>query len=126
MLSRSHVPRGEDAADAAGGSHGGGMAGEPELTPQQEARLERELMTLARDMESIDENNPRQLGAIMRRLTDATGEPIDAAADEMIRRLEAGEDPDAIEEKMGDVLPDDGGDPMYGGAPSYDDGLYDL
>ena len=126
MASRSSAPKREGPSDDAGGALGSGMGGEPELSPQQEARLEKELMGLARDMESIDESNPRQLGAIMRRLTDATGEPIDPAADEMIRRLEAGEDPDKIEETMGDVFPDEGGDPMHGGAPSYDRGLYDL
>ena len=84
------------------------------------------MMSMAKEMDSIDENNPRQLASVIRRLADATGEPIDGPTDEMIRRLEAGEDPDAIEEKMGDVFGDEeaGGGP--GGAPSYDDGLYDM
>lgn len=100
--------------------------GEPDLSPEQEARLEREMMKLSKEMDSIDENNPRQLASLMRRLTDAAGEPLDPAAEEMIRRLEAGEDPDTIEEKMADAFPEEAGAGAYGAAPTYDDGLYDL
>ena len=126
MASRSLAGTRQESHEGAGNGPGGGTCEEPSLSPQQEARLERELMTMARDMESVDESNPRQLGAIMRRLTDVTGEPLDPAADEMISRLESGEDPDKIEEKMGDVFPDEGGDGMGGYAPSYDGGLYDM
>ena len=47
--------------------------------------------------------------------------------EEAVRRLEAGEDPEKIEEEMGDLL-DEGEDGMGmgGGAPSYDDGLYTM
>lgn len=126
MASGSPARARQEAPEGAGDGPGGGMPEEPSLSPQQEARLERELMTMARDMESVDEGNPRQLGAIMRRLTDVTGESLDPAADEMIRRLESGEDPDKIEEKMGDVFPDEGGDGVGSYAPSYDGGLYDM
>ena len=46
---------------------------------------------------------------------------------EAVRRLEAGEDPERIEEDMGDALDGPGG--MLGGpmgAPTRDDGLYEL
>jgi len=117
---------GETGPTESGLGFGGGLEEEDAPGPEQEARLEKELVSLARDMESIDESNPRQLGAIMRRLTEATGEPLDEAADEMISRLEAGEDPDEVEEKMGGVFPPEEGEGMYGGTPSHDGGLYDL
>jgi hypothetical protein len=98
--------------------------GEPDLSPEQEARMEKAVMSLAGEMDSIDENDPRQMARLMRRLTDAAGEPLDAPTEEMIRRLEAGEDPEKVEERMADVFPDEGAGP--GGAPSYDDGLYDM
>jgi putative FmdB family regulatory protein len=95
---------------------------EPDLSPEQEARLEREMTRLASQMDSIDENDPRQMGALMRRLTDVVGEDLDPETDELIRRLEAGEDPDAIEEKMEEAFGEGGG----GMPPTHDGGLYDL
>ena len=54
--------------------------------------------------------------------------------DVAIKRLEAGEDPEKIEEDMGDVLGDmmgggedeEGGPGGYGGSYSRDGGLYDY
>jgi len=101
-----------DATDAPGGA--------------EDARMERAMMELARDMESLDENNPRQMAAAMRRLSDATGEDLGPEMGEMVRRLEAGEDPEKVEEEMGDVLGDNGLGGGAGAAPTHDDGLYDL
>jgi hypothetical protein len=114
------------AAKAPEGSESKGPKGEDDLCPEQEARMERAMMSLAREMDSIDENNPRQMAHVMRRLSDATGEPIDAQTDEMIRRLEAGEDPEQVEEEMADAFGGEEAGAGYGGAPSYDGGLYDL
>jgi hypothetical protein len=44
----------------------------------------------------------------------------------MIRRLEAGEDPEKIEEKMADAFSGEEGMGEYGGMPSHDGGLYDM
>jgi hypothetical protein len=61
----------------------------------------------------------------MRRLSAASGEPLDPAMEEAVRRLEAGEDPEKVEEAMADAFPEGGG-PDAGGAPTHDGGLYDL
>lgn len=55
---------------------------------------------------TMDENNPdpRQLGHVMRKMTNMMGGKVPDAMKEMIGRLEAGEDPDALEEKFGDAL----------------------
>ena len=95
-------------------------------SPADEARMERAMMELTRDMESIDENNPRQMAAVMRRLSDASGENLGPEMDEMIRRIEAGEDPEKVEEEMGDAVGEEGLGGGTGGAPTHDDGLYDL
>jgi len=97
-----------------------------DLSPADEARMERAMAEISRDMESVDENDPRQLASVMRRLSDASGESLTPEMDEMLRRLEAGEDPDKVEEEMGDALGEEGPDGGAGGAPTYDDGLYDL
>jgi len=52
-------------------------------------------------------------GATVRRLFDASGLPVGGGMNEALRRMEAGEDPDKIEEEMGDVLE---ADPFGAGA----------
>ena len=84
------------------------------------------MMRLARDMESVDENDPRQLASAMRRVSDVTGEDLGSEMDEVIRRLEAGEDPEKVEEEMADAFPDECSLAGPGGSPTHDDGLYDL
>ena len=95
--------------------------------PHEDPRVEREMMKLMSDAEGMDENDPRQLGRLMRRMTELTGDEIEPEMEEAMRRLEGGEDPEKIEEDMGDLLdgPGENGG-MGGGAPSYDGGLYDL
>lgn len=93
----------------------------------EDPRMEREMMRLAAELEHMDENDPRQMAAAVRRMTELAGEPVTPAMEEMIRRLEAGEDPEKVEEEMGDVLEEEmGGDGFSGAAPDYDDGLYPM
>lgn len=100
----------------------GGPGGGPDL---DDPRVEREMMKLMADAEHMDENDPRQLARLMRRMSEVTGEPLDAEMEDAVRRLESGEDPERVEEDMGGLGlgPDDGG---YGGPPSYDDDLYSF
>ena len=83
-----------------------------------EARLERAMQAMAGEMESLDENDPRQGAHLMRKLFDATGLPLGGGMEEALRRMEAGEDPEKIEEEMGEVLE---GDPL-GGLLGGDEG----
>ncbi len=98
-----------------------GPGGGPDL---DDPRLEREMMRLMSDAEHMDENDPRQLGRLMRRMAEITGEPMDEQMEEAVRRLEAGEDPERVEEDMGDLGL--GGEGGFGGGPSYDDDLYSM
>jgi putative FmdB family regulatory protein len=77
---------------------------EPEI---DEGRLERAMAALAGEMDSIDENDPKQGAHLMRKLFAATGMPAGAGMEEALRRMEAGEDPEKIEEEMGDVFSED-------------------
>lgn len=85
-------------------------------------RMEAAMAQLEHEMAGIDEDNPdpRQLGHLMRRMSDLTGEKLPAEMNEMVRRLELGEDPDKLEEEYGDAFGDDE-DPM-GGMGSGEDG----
>lgn len=69
-------------------------------------RMERMMAEMERDMAGLDENNPdpRALGQMMRKMTEATGQKMPAEMEHMIRRLEAGEDPEKLEEEFGDSL----------------------
>jgi hypothetical protein len=69
-------------------------------------RMERMMAEMERDMAGLDENNPdpRALGHMMRKMTEATGQKMPAEMEQMIRRLEAGEDPEKLEEEFGDAF----------------------
>lgn len=73
------------------------------------------------DMSGLDENDPRSLGRMMRQMADQTGETLDPQMNEVIRRLESGEDPEKIEEMLGDEL--GAGGP--GGPGTPDNTLYE-
>lgn len=102
-----------------------------------EARLEQAMASMAGEADRIDEDDPRQMAGLMRKLYDATGLELGQGMEEAIRRMEAGEDPDQIEEEMGDLL--EGEDPLASGGrcdlkrlrkrfrpPEVDETLYEL
>ncbi len=77
-----------------------------------DTKMEAMMADLERDMAGLDENNPdpRQLGHVMRRMTDALGDKAPPEMREMIRRLEAGEDPEKLESEFGDLGGEGDGD----------------
>lgn len=99
-----------------------------------DSRMEQVMGDLERDMEHMDENNPRHMAHMLRKMQEAM--PPGSIPKEMqiaIKRLEAGEDPEKIEADMGDIFGDFGGLGEGGGAGqaasgSYakDPGLYDY
>ncbi len=97
--------------------------------PAQEAKMEKAMKVLEKEMAGMNEENPdpRQLGRLMRRMSEITGEPMPEEMTEAVKRLEAGEDPEKIEEEMGDLFGEGGygDDAGYGGAVR-DPGLYDF
>ena len=88
--------------DESGGEPGGGDLDDP--------RMEAAMGELEREMAGMDEENPdpRQMGRLMRRMSDLTGEPLDGTMEEMVRKMEEGADLDALEEEYGDSMDDDG------------------
>jgi len=118
--------------------------GLPGLPPGlDEARLEQAMAALARDAEGMNEDDPRQGAQLMRKLFESTGLPLGSGMEEALRRMESGEDPEKIEEEMGDTMEDPFGagsaDPAPGDArkalsslrrrvlpPSVDPELHDL
>ena len=107
---------------AAGDDEAGGSFDDP--------RMEREMMRFASELENMDENDPRAMAAAVRKMTEIAGEPVTPAMEEMIRRLEAGEDPEKVEEELGDAIEeemgDEGGGGFAGAPPTRDSGLYPM
>ncbi len=58
----------------------------------------------------LDENDPRSIGRWMRRMSAETGEELGSEFEEVVGRLEAGENPESIEQSM----PDFGGNDLGG------------
>lgn len=108
----------------------GAEAGGPPMPDLDDPRVEKVMGELERDMDHLDENNPRHMAHLMKKMKDIL--PAGSVPKEMdvaIKRLEAGEDPDKIEADMGDVLGDfmgGSGGPGGGGSYSRDEGLYDY
>jgi putative FmdB family regulatory protein len=69
-----------------------------------ETRLERAMDSLASEMEGLSDTeaeNPRHLARFFRKFGEASGLQPGPKMEEMLRRLEKGEDPDALEEEYG-------------------------
>ncbi len=69
-----------------------------------ESKLEQAMMSMAGEMENMDEDDPRQAARMMRRLFDSTGLQLSGGMEEAISRMEAGEDAEDVEAQMGDLL----------------------
>src|SRR5579862_6306572 len=90
---------------------GKAVEGGEDLPPgMDESKMESLMESMARESEGLDEENPQQMAKMMRKLHEATGMPMDGRAQEAIRRMEAGESPEKIEEEMGDLFGEEGPD----------------
>ena len=59
--------------------------------------MEKAFMSLMQEAENVNEDDPRQMAALMRKFTDKTGIQLGDSMEEALGRMEAGEDPDRIE-----------------------------
>lgn len=101
-----------------------------------DAKLEQILTEMEHEGGGLDEDDPRQMARLMRKMSEATGMNLGKNMEEAIRRMEAGEDPDSIEQEMGDLLENE--EPAFGSvgglrqfsrrlkAPKTDPTMYDL
>lgn len=82
-----------------------GRAKEDDGMPDfDESRMERVMGELAREAETINEDDPQQMAKMMRRFTEQTGMALGSGMEEALSRMEAGEDPETIEQEMGNML----------------------
>ena len=120
-------------AKITGGREEGGE--EDGMPPMDEAKMEKAMAMLAGEADKISEDDPRQAANLMRKLSEATGMSLGPAMEEALRRMERGEDPEAIEAEMGDLLETEepfileGGQGRKGARkakPRVDETLFDL
>jgi hypothetical protein len=78
-----------------------------------EARLEQAMNALAAESGALEGDDPKAAARVMRTLFESAGLPVNEGMREALRRMESGEDPEKIEDEMGDVL----GDEPFAGAP---------
>ncbi|HVT71564.1 MAG TPA: FmdB family transcriptional regulator [Lacunisphaera sp.] len=97
----------EPAAAAPGGAGPGG----PEPDDAKMAALEREFS-------AMDENDPKAMARMMRRMAELSGEKLDEPMEEAVRRLEEGADPESLEDELGGAFGPEGDDDPYGGPPT--------
>jgi putative FmdB family regulatory protein len=127
QMSRFAISSGQSRSDEEAG---------PEADFDEE-KMEQAMLQMAGEFDNVDESDPRAMAKMMRKLMDTTGMNMGEGMEEAIRRMEAGEDPDKVEEELGDVL--DGEDPFAAGesklkrlarrmseAPNVDPEIYDM
>ena len=87
-------------------------ASEKDGKPDQANRMMKELENSIAGMDE-DNPDPKQMGSLMRRMCELSGENMDEPMEEVVRKLEEGMNPEELEERMGDFMgnEDDGESP---------------
>ena len=78
------------------------------LVRSEESRLD-DMADLS-DLPNFDESDPRSLGRWMRKMSAETGEDLGPEFEEVVGRLEAGENPEEIEKTMPELMGEGGED----------------
>ncbi len=75
------------------------------LDDNQSAHVMKEM---EKAMSGMDDENPdpRQMGSLMRRMCEMTGEKMDNVMEEVVRKLEEGANPEELEAKMEGIIDD--------------------
>jgi len=66
-------------------------------------------------LSGMDENDPKSMGRMLRKMSRETGEDMPPEFDEAMGRLEAGESPESIEQSMPELAGGEGGAGDLGG-----------
>jgi hypothetical protein len=82
----------------------------------EDRKLDAAMGAMEREFAGLDENNPKAMAHMMRRMSEVSGEKLDGQLEEVVRKLEEGADPDSLEDALGPDHPsEDSGDPEGGG-----------
>jgi hypothetical protein len=92
LISRFSVLRGAKEKDD---------IGMPDL---DESKLQKSISLLKREVKDINEDDPKQAAYLLRKLVETTGLDFGSGIEEVLSRMEAGENSDKIEKEMGDIF----------------------
>jgi len=110
VVSSFAINRGAKATETAGPN-------EPASGSPDDARIESAMAAMENEFAGADENDPRAMARMMRRMSEITGEKIDGEMEEVVRKLEEGVDPDSLEDQLGGDAGSAGDDDPYGAGP---------
>ncbi|HEY0944517.1 MAG TPA: FmdB family transcriptional regulator [Opitutaceae bacterium] len=113
LVSAFAITSGGKKAETAG--EAGAPDAEAGADPAEDARMEAAMGAMEQEFASVDENDPRAMGRMMRRMAELTGEKIDGEMEEVVRKLEEGADPESLDEQFGGADDEGGMDDPYGG-----------
>ncbi|MFP6854809.1 MAG: FmdB family transcriptional regulator, partial [Opitutales bacterium] len=84
-------------------------SGDDPFAGMNHSQMDAAMNELEKTVSSMDEESPdpRQMGQLMRRMAEMTGDKLDEGLEEVVRKLEEGADPDELEESIGDFLGED-------------------
>lgn len=106
-----------------------------------EVKMEQAMEALSAEAATMNEDDPRAAAQLMRKFSKVAGMEFNEGIEQALQRLEAGEDPEAVEAEMGETLDDADpfvsagggknkietkGNRIHQGAPRHDSTLYDL
>jgi putative FmdB family regulatory protein len=94
-----------------GGAHLTRLISRVSVVRSEESRLDS--LADPSSLDGLDENDPKSLARFMRKMANETGEDLGPEFSEVVDRLEAGEDPESIEQSMPELAA--GGDMGMGG-----------
>ena len=77
------------------------------MAGMDEKKMEEAFGSLMQEAEGMNEEDPKQMATLMRKFTEKTGMNLGDTMEEAISRMEKGEDPDVIEQDMGNRLDGD-------------------
>ncbi|PIE63617.1 MAG: hypothetical protein CSA26_12110 [Desulfobacterales bacterium] len=109
--------------------------GDDPFAGMDESKMEQAFASIMRDAEGMNEDDPRQMAALMRKFSEKTGLLLGDQMEEALSRMEAGEDPEQIEQEMGDFMDADDAFSLEAmkkkvrtgpKPPAYDEKLYEL
>jgi len=98
-----------------------------------EKKMEKELVKFTSMAEKVKGDDPRTAAQLMRKFTEMTGMKLGDNFQEALQRIESGEDPEKIEDEMGDILTEEGAlsekqamKTATKSKPKIDETLYEL
>ena len=94
---------------------------QPAGDPPEDARMDAAVDAMEKEFASLDENDPKAMARMMRRMSELTGEKMEGQFEEVVRKLEEGADPDSLEDQLGPEDPSE--DDPYGGGMGMEGGM---